>query len=134
MSEGRAPSPEPQDLWSSILDSVASKRSLPSKNILLLGEPRVGKSTIAAALLHKQPTDNPDNLDFAIGYDWADVRDDADEGMCSLTASRQLTRRRHACSVVRLLSSIVRVRSSIPNPQLPSTSASHLQYRRYDYT
>jgi dynein light intermediate chain 1 len=74
----------PANLWSSILDSVSSKRSLPSKQILLLGEPGSGRSTIASALLQKQnpdPQDTSTTHDFALGYDWADVRDEADEGI-----------------------------------------------------
>lgn len=70
-----------ENLWSSILDSVSSTRSIPSKQILILGEKSSGRSVIAAGLLGKQPDDaQPDKTDFALGYDWADVRDDADEG------------------------------------------------------
>ena len=74
---------EQQDLWSSILDSVSSTRSIPSKNVLILGEPSTGKSNIAVALLQK-PNYN-DGKDFAIGYDWVDVKDEADEGRVRLT-------------------------------------------------
>lgn len=86
MDNSRPSSPDepPQDLWSSILDSVSSSRSIPAKQILLLGQPSTGKSTLAAALLQKTSTDEvkeDQRLDFALGYDWADVRDDADEGM-----------------------------------------------------
>jgi dynein light intermediate chain 1 len=90
MEDSRASSPEPpQDLWFSILDSVSSSRSIPAKNILLLGEPGTGKSTLGAALLQKSPADDSTRtettrLDFALGYDWADIRDDADEGQNSL--------------------------------------------------
>ena len=78
-----SPEEVPENLWSSILDSVSTSRSIPSKQILLLGEPSSGKSTIAAALL-KKPTveDKQEQHDFAIGYDWADVKDEADEGTC----------------------------------------------------
>ena len=85
MNNSRPSSPDapPQDLWSSILDSVSSSRSIPSKQIILLGEPSSGKSSLAAALLQKPPPDETKEetrIDFAIGYDWADVRDEADEG------------------------------------------------------
>ena len=85
MEGSRSSSPEepPQDLWSSILDSVSTSRSIPSKQILLLGQPSTGKSTLASALLQKASSDEvkeDQRLDFALGYDWADVRDDADEG------------------------------------------------------
>ncbi|KAJ4479193.1 dynein light intermediate chain-domain-containing protein [Lentinula aciculospora] len=78
-----APAP-PQDLWSSILDSVSSSRSIPCKNVLVLGQPGSGKSTICEALLGRTKViGNNDNeeskSDFAMGYDWADIRDDADE-------------------------------------------------------
>lgn len=85
MNESRPSSPDslPENLWSSILDSVSSSRSIPAKQILILGEPSSGKSTLAAALLNKSPSETAQEdqrLDFALGYDWADVRDDADEG------------------------------------------------------
>lgn len=85
MDHSRPSSPEepPQDLWSSILDSVSTSRSIPSKQVLLLGQPSTGKSTLAAALLQKTSGDEvkeDQRSDFALGYDWADVRDDADEG------------------------------------------------------
>ena len=81
------PTPEapPQDLWSSILDSVSSSRSIPAKQIILLGQPSSGKSTLASALLQKPLSDerkDDQKTDFAIGYDFADVRDEADEGVC----------------------------------------------------
>ncbi|KAL5527720.1 hypothetical protein ACEPAG_6521 [Sanghuangporus baumii] len=82
VEDSRPTSPEepPQDLWSSILDSVSTSRSIPSKQILLLGEPFSGKSTITAALLKKPLVeDKGEQHDFAVGYDWADVRDEADE-------------------------------------------------------
>lgn len=86
MDVTRSSTPEapPQDLWSSILDSVSSTRSIPSKQVLLLGQPSSGKSSLAAALLQKQVADegkdDSRSSDFALGYEWADVRDEADEG------------------------------------------------------
>ncbi|KAJ6515451.1 dynein light intermediate chain-domain-containing protein [Mycena sanguinolenta] len=81
--DSRPSSPEapPQDLWGSILDSVSSSRSIPSKQILLLGQPSTGKSTLTAGLLQKPPSDDKEDrrTDFAVGYDFANVRDDADE-------------------------------------------------------
>ncbi|THH12266.1 hypothetical protein EW145_g110 [Phellinidium pouzarii] len=93
MDDLRSTSPEepPQDLWSSILDSVSSSRSIPSKQVILLGEPSSGKSTIAAALLQKPPVEEKDEQhDFAIGYDWADVHDEADEGNVRSSAGTQV--------------------------------------------
>ena len=84
MDDSRPNSPEepPQDLWSSILDSVSSSRSIPTKQILLLGESSSGKSAVSAALLQKPPIEDKEAAhDFALGYDWADVHDETDEGM-----------------------------------------------------
>lgn len=68
----------PENLWSQILDSVSSSRSLPTKHILLLGQPSTGKSTIASALL--QRAEENKHSDFALGYGFTDIRDDGDEG------------------------------------------------------
>lgn len=91
LSRSSTPEAPPQDLWSSILDSVSSSRSIPSKQILLLGQPSSGKSAIASALLQKQVSDeqkDDQRSDFAIGYDFADVRDEADEGELPRTSHR----------------------------------------------
>lgn len=78
-SRSSTPEPPPQDLWSSILDSVSKSRSIPSKQVLLLGQPSTGKSTLVSALLQKPASEDDKRLNFALGYDFADVRDDADE-------------------------------------------------------
>lgn len=85
MADSRPASPDapPEDLWSSILDSVSSSRIIPAKQILILGEPASGKSTLAAAILSKSSSQEgaqDEELDFALGYDWVDVRDEGDEG------------------------------------------------------
>lgn len=100
MSSPSRPSSPQQDLWSNILNSVSSTRSIPSKNVILLGEPQSGKSTLVRALLQKQDQpsagidaedaeraggvgdakDGWGRTDFALGYEWSDVRDEADEG------------------------------------------------------
>jgi dynein light intermediate chain 1, cytosolic len=52
----------------------------------VLGQPSSGKSTLVSALLQKALSDDQKDdqrTDFAIGYDFADVRDEADEGKCS---------------------------------------------------
>jgi len=93
MSRSSTPELPPQDLWSSILDSVSQSRSIPAKQVLILGQPSSGKSTIASALLQKPPPDDPSeaNLpDFALGYDWADVRDEGDEGKTTPSHSLSL--------------------------------------------
>src|SRR6266404_344015 len=89
-SRPSSPNAPPLDLWSSILNSVSSSRSIPAKNILVLGQPSTGKSTLVSALLQKPPTDagkDEPHTDFAVGYDWADVRDEGEEGLFS-TPSR----------------------------------------------
>ena len=48
-----------------------------------MGQPSTGKSTLASALLQKPASDEgkyENRSDFALGYDFADVRDEADEG------------------------------------------------------
>lgn len=90
MDDSRPTTPDapPQDLWSSILDSVSSTRSIPSKQVLVLGPPGSGKSALASALLQRPiAADNNDAscADFALGYEWADVRDDGDEGAYRLS-------------------------------------------------
>jgi hypothetical protein len=84
-----SPPAPPQDLWSSILDSVSSTRAIPSKQVLVLGQPAAGKSLLASALLQK-PVAADDSDDFALGYDWADVRDDGDEGASVLRRTRRV--------------------------------------------
>ncbi|KAK7060355.1 hypothetical protein VNI00_001120 [Paramarasmius palmivorus] len=81
-SRPATPEAPPENLWSSILDSVSSTRSIPSKQILILGKPSTGKSTLASALLQKPVSDDgkdDQKTDFALGYDYADVRDEGDE-------------------------------------------------------
>jgi dynein light intermediate chain 1 len=51
--------------------------------MVLLGQSSSGKSTLASALLQKPAADDgrgDQKSDFALGYDFADVRDDGDEG------------------------------------------------------
>ncbi|KIY52323.1 hypothetical protein FISHEDRAFT_35371 [Fistulina hepatica ATCC 64428] len=82
-SRSSTPEAPPQDLWSSILNSVSSSRSIPSKSIIVLGERQTGKSTITNALLQKTVDDPQENdqhrIDFAVGYGFADVKDEGDE-------------------------------------------------------
>jgi len=61
----------PDNLWSSILDSVSSSRSLPTKVIH-------GKITIASALLRRAEENK--HSEFVLGYGFTDVRNDGDEG------------------------------------------------------
>jgi dynein light intermediate chain 1 len=85
-SRPSSPDAPPQDLWSSILNSVSSSRSIPAKNVLVLGQPSTGKSTLVSALLQKPPADagkDEPRTDFAVGYDWADIRDEGEEGFSS---------------------------------------------------
>ncbi|TBU33085.1 dynein light intermediate chain [Dichomitus squalens] len=118
MDNSRPSSPDapPQDLWSSILDSVSTTRSIPSKQIILLGEPSSGKSSLASALLQRPPPDETKEetrIDFAIGYDWADVRDDADED--TLARLSVYTVPSSAPSFTALLPHFVPPRTSLPH-------------------
>ncbi|KAF7332396.1 Cytoplasmic dynein 1 light intermediate chain 1 [Mycena kentingensis (nom. inval.)] len=117
MDESRPPSPEapPQDLWGSILNSVSSSRSIPSKQILLLGQPSTGKSTLVAGLLQKPISDEKaeNRTDFAVGYDFADVRDEADEDI--LTRLSVYTVPSSAPAYTALLPHFVPPRTALPN-------------------
>ncbi|CDR87260.1 related to dynein light-intermediate chain [Sporisorium scitamineum] len=44
-----------QDLWSSILNSVKSSKAISTKNIVLLGEPKSGKTSLLSALASTSP-------------------------------------------------------------------------------
>ena len=101
--DSRPSSPEapPQDLWSTILNSVSSSRSIPAKNILVLGQPSTGKSTLVSALLQKPTADaskDEPRTDFALGYDWADVRDEGEEGL-SLSLAFRITQSYNAAPI-----------------------------------
>ncbi|KAA1473378.1 dynein 1 light intermediate chain [Dentipellis sp. KUC8613] len=115
-SRSSTPEAPPQDLWSSILDSISSTRSIPSKQILLLGQPSSGKSTLASALLQKPAADggkDEPRTDFALGYDWADVRDDAEED--TLARLSVYTVPSSAPSYTSLLPHFVPPRQSLPH-------------------
>ncbi|PVF96464.1 hypothetical protein CPB86DRAFT_762055 [Serendipita vermifera] len=107
------PSSPTQDLWSSILDSVSNSRSIPSKQVLLLGEPRTGKSTLAASLLQKPLEPDRPKDDFALGFDWADVRDDTDED----TLARMSVYTVQSSNLIhtKLVSNVLPPKSAIPN-------------------
>jgi len=133
------PASPTEDLWSSILDSVSKSRSTPSKQILLLGEPQTGKSTITAALLQKQLEKDQVHDDFALGYGWADVRDEADEGMYISTLGlidHSFCTRKH-----RYVGKVIRIHCSIFQPSPPWTRSEGTfgkslaaQYPHYDIT
>ena len=116
MDNSRPSSPDapPQDLWSSILDSVSKSRSIPAKQVLVLGQPSTGKSTLISALLKKASADpEKEDLrsDFALGYDWADVKDDADEGGDAIFACLE---RRYSYSVLfRYPRKTIRIHSAV---------------------
>ena len=117
--DSRPSSPEapPQDLWSTILNSVSSSRSIPAKNILVLGQPSTGKSTLVSALLQKPAADaskDEPRTDFALGYDWADVRDEGEEGL-SLSLVLRMTQPYNAAP-----------HSQISLPGYPYTPSLHL--------
>lgn len=99
--------PPDDNLWESILKSVSTRRSIPSGNVLILGEPSSGKSTIANALLQRNSVGGKPGLtamggapdagsvlglggewagksDFALGYQWTNVKEEGEEGASPL--------------------------------------------------
>ncbi|GAA5966064.1 hypothetical protein JCM8115_004918 [Rhodotorula mucilaginosa] len=81
------------NLWSSILDSVKTTKAVQSKQCIVLGAPRAGKSSLVSRLGtsdgHLPPHLEPDNqdpsgkgkaLDLGMSYEMMDVRDDGEEG------------------------------------------------------
>jgi hypothetical protein len=111
MEGSRPATPEapPENLWSSILDSVSSSRSIPSKQVLLLGPPSSGKSVLASALLQKpvyQESKDETRSDFALGYDWADIRDDEGEHVVFM-------RMKHANATIRYIGTSVGVHGTL---------------------
>lgn len=83
----RPASPE-QNLWDSILNSVSTRRSVPSGNVLILGEPSTGKTTLANAFLQRLVGGSRNEsgewfgkTDFALGYQWANVKEEGEEGL-----------------------------------------------------
>ncbi|KAI9013038.1 dynein light intermediate chain-domain-containing protein [Gaertneriomyces semiglobifer] len=75
-----------EGIWSSILKSVASPKSVLSKTVLVVGPPNSGKSAVINSI-RQVPTNAADSLggndpnDYEIGlsYSWADVKDDDNE-------------------------------------------------------
>jgi len=140
MSRSSTPELPPQDLWSSILDSVSQSRSIPAKQVLILGQPSSGKSTLASALLQKPPSDDPSeaNLpEFALGYDWADVRDEGDEGKTTLfrslpaaTLKQLFFENRHLGTVICLYCAIVRDDLYLPVTRFPAATTITTAYSR----
>jgi GTP-binding protein EngB required for normal cell division len=78
-----------------------------TKQILVLGQSSLGKSTLVSAFLQRKALsdDQKDTqkTDFAIGYDFADVRDEAKASVavCKLQATLcSMESIRHSCSIV----------------------------------
>ncbi|GAA5907009.1 hypothetical protein JCM5296_003912 [Sporobolomyces johnsonii] len=78
------------DLWSSILDSVKGSRGIGTKQCIVLGAPKSGKSTLVERI--SSPTGEPSAagagagagqdeqlLDLGLSYSVLDVKDDGDE-------------------------------------------------------
>ena len=139
MSRSSTPELPPQDLWSSILDSVSRSRSIPAKQVLILGQPSSGKSTLASALLQKPPSDDPSDMnlpDFALGYDWADVRDEGDEGKTTVfslfvtTLKRLFFEDRYLGTVICVYCTIIRHDLYVPVTRFPTTATITTAYSR----
>jgi len=107
-SEGR--NGEKKDLWSSLLDSVASGKRLPEKNIIVLGGNSDSQREFLESLsnssekrsLDRQSSKPPPVANsFALGYTYYDVLDADQEGPkptpgCS-HGTLSLTCPRHSC-------------------------------------
>ncbi|KAI8389480.1 dynein light intermediate chain-domain-containing protein [Blakeslea trispora] len=101
--------PEKDEIWSSILKNVASTKMVPTKNVLILGEPGVGKSTLVNYLKNDPgpqqlsnfekedhtpfssapshlytPLTEEDTDDLALGYSYIDIKDEENEAMARL--------------------------------------------------
>ena len=77
---------QPPFLNYGLAHSLTSSRSIPSKQFLVLGQPSSVQINSCITLLHKALSGDQKNaqrIDFAIGYDFADVGDEADEGKYS---------------------------------------------------
>lgn len=116
--------------------------------MLILGEPSSGKSSVAAALLHKnanpsdEDSEDRQRSDFAFGYDWADVRDDADEGehfqpsvtsTCP-TGNPRVFEVRYPCKTIRIYRTLVctdiyRVATTLPTAS--NVVATYSRYHRF---
>ncbi|KAK4055164.1 hypothetical protein OIV83_000444 [Microbotryomycetes sp. JL201] len=73
----------PDELWSSILDSVSGSKGVLTKNCIVLGKSKSGKSTLVSRLSSK--TGEPSNTsaqgtaDLGLSYNVIDVHDEGDE-------------------------------------------------------
>ncbi|KAI7876776.1 dynein light intermediate chain-domain-containing protein [Mucor mucedo] len=104
--------PEKDEIWSGILKGVASSKMVPTKNVLILGEPGVGKSTLVHYLkndpgpqqtpkfdaedatpfnvsasnnyTHSTQQFNEEKNDLALGYTFVDVKDEENEAIARL--------------------------------------------------
>ncbi|RCH96298.1 hypothetical protein CU098_006848 [Rhizopus stolonifer] len=99
--------PEKDEIWSGILKGVASTKMVPTKNVLILGETGVGKSTLIDYLkndpgpqqvktddmssplnpisTHYTQTIKPmEENDLALGYSFIDVKDEENEAVARL--------------------------------------------------
>ncbi|KAF8339042.1 dynein light intermediate chain-domain-containing protein [Cantharellus anzutake] len=119
MEQQSRPSSPEQNLWSSILNSVSSSRSIPSGNVVVLGEPGTGKSTLINAILQKPASvvhndgDWGGKSDFALGYEWANVKDEKDEDTLARLSVYSVPSCAHA--YVSLLPRFLSPRTSLPH-------------------
>lgn len=75
---------EHMNLWSSILNSVQSTRAITTRNLVVLGEPGSGKSTLISAIASQSPTGLVTGADgqvseLALSYAYFDVGDEKDK-------------------------------------------------------
>ncbi|KAM0793520.1 hypothetical protein ACM66B_000959 [Microbotryomycetes sp. NB124-2] len=80
------PQTRPDDLWSSILDSVSGSKGVSTKNCIVLGTKHTGKSTLVSRLASKtgEPSttsnlSSADTHDLGLSYNVVDIQDESDE-------------------------------------------------------
>ncbi|KAI9087755.1 dynein light intermediate chain-domain-containing protein [Phlyctochytrium arcticum] len=84
LSASRADLTEGPSIWSSILTGVVSTRGVISKNVLVLGSPQSGKTTVIEAIRQRHPhkivpSSEPHHQELALSYSYMDVEDDENE-------------------------------------------------------
>ncbi|KAK4057713.1 hypothetical protein OIO90_001361 [Microbotryomycetes sp. JL221] len=84
------------DLWSSILNSVAGNKGILTKNVIVLGHPRTGKSTLVSRLgsnTGEEPmtaSDASTHDDLGLSYNVVNVQDESDQEIMARLGVYQL--------------------------------------------
>lgn len=69
-----------KSLLQSIIENISTKRarSIPEKQVVILGEPQTGKTTLISSIIQRSSAS--EGSDFVIGYEWCNVTDEGDDG------------------------------------------------------